>query len=150
MKQQDWHKELGWLREKLVGNFYVSFTVSDIWQFYFSGLYLLAHEIVCSAESDIESILSGFVADATPVDPENVVKAVIVSSHQRKLITNVDMASDCMLTIRFDTGFSISFPTNTSNVDWQWCFNQTGEWPHSDCKLGCFWSGELEGSIDAG
>ena len=148
MTQKLWHNEVTWLRQKLVGDFYSSFSSSDVWQFQFSGLRLLANEFASPGERDVESLLSSFLAGAAPVDADDVPKAVIASSLKRKVITGVEIDADCVLKLRFDSGGEITVPVCTDIVDWHWCFNETGRWPHEDCIVGCFTPGVLDTRIE--
>jgi hypothetical protein len=132
------------LREKLAGNFYSRFSMGDTWDLYFDGFWLIAQEIIATEEKELnEYLLESYQPAREAVDKEDVAKSIVVSTCLRKTIVDVFLDSDMALTLRFENGTQLVFPTHTDIVDWQWALNEHGGNPYIDCIIGCFHAGEI-------
>jgi hypothetical protein len=132
------------LRQKLKGNFYSRFSAGDTWAFGFDGFWLIAQEIQSKDERQLNShLLDSYVPAREAIDKECVAKSIVVSSCLRKNVVDVEVDWRSMLTIEFENGIRLVFPTNTDTVDWQWAINNNGGDPYLDCIIGCFHQDEI-------
>ncbi len=133
------------LREKLLGNFYSRFSRGDTWDLYFDGFWLIAHEVISTEEKELNKyLMENYKPAKEAIDKEDVAKSIVVSSCLRKGIVDISLDSDMALTIRFENGTQLTFPTNTDIVDWQWAINENGNDPYLGCIIGCFFAGEIQ------
>ncbi|AWF80511.1 hypothetical protein BTJ40_06635 [Microbulbifer sp. A4B17] len=133
------------LQEKLLGNFYSLFRVGDVFDLYFDGFSLIAHDVVSTDEDEINKQLSTLYPRASDaVDKEDVAKSIVLSSTLHKCITCVDLLPDSSLELTFENGVKLLFPTNTEVVDWQWALNENANDPYLGCIVGVFVSGEVQ------
>ena len=118
--------------------------MGDTWEMYI-GLYCLsAHSIEFQKEKIIYDFLKkNYKEFDYSVDQEDIPKATIMAANLRKPITRVNLDERKNLTIDFEKGSTLRILTNTSIVDWQWCFNKSGKSPYSEYEIACFWEGEI-------
>ena len=136
------------VREYLVGSAISRFGVGDTWELYFSGVWLVAQDIVVTEEDAVNQMFSRrfrFYHDA--VDSEYISKSAVLAAHMRKTVVAVTMDGTCSLVIEFENGGRLTVPTDANVVDWQWCLNTSGKDPYSDYFIACFWTGKVECNI---
>jgi hypothetical protein len=132
------------LQEKLVGNFYSRFSVGDTFDLYFDGFWLVAQNVSTADEIALNNfLLNDYQPAKEAIDKEDVSKTTVICSTLRKVITEVFLAVDSTLTLVFENGVTLNFPTNTDIVDWHWALNENGADPYRSYIVGCFSSGEV-------
>jgi len=133
------------LKKELVGNFYSRFSVGDTWDLCFDNFWLIGHHVESVDEGRLNDYLqSNYLPAQTAIDKENVSKSIIVSSTQRKLVTEITLNTNSALTLVFENAVQLTFTTDTEVVDWQWVLNENGGDPYGGYIVGCFNSGEVQ------
>ena len=133
------------LKEKFVGNFYSRFSVGDTFDFIFDSFWLVAHNVVSTDEDILNNfLLSEYEPAKDAVDKEDVSKSTIICSTLRKKIVDLSLTDEAALTLGFENGVTLLFPTNTDVVDWQWAINDEGKDPYLGFIVGCFNQGEVQ------
>jgi hypothetical protein len=133
------------LQKKLVGNFYSRFSVGDNFGLCFDQFWLIAQNVISSDEEQLnERLCSRYYPAGEAIDKENIAKTAIISSTFRKNIVSVSLGADAALTLVFENGVTLQFPTNTEIVDWHWALNETGNSPYAGYIIGCFKLGVIE------
>ena len=133
------------LKKKLVGNFYSRFSVGDTWKLCFDDFWLIGHNVVSVDEGRLNDYLqSNYLPAQSAIDQENVSKSIIISSTQRKLVTEVTLNANSALTLTFENSVQLTFATGTGIVDWQWALNENGGDPYASHIVSCFNSGEVQ------
>lgn len=138
-------KEIKILKDKLLGQFLMRFSIGDTWELFIGDSCLSAHTIQFKDEKVITELLrenyDGFIHIA---DEEDVSKSTIMAANLRKMIIDVELDKKKNLTVTFEHGSTMKILTNTDIVDWQWCINKSGKDPYIDSDISCFWAGELK------
>ena len=133
------------LKEKLVGNFYSRISLGDTFDLCFDGFWLIAHNVVSNDEEQLnEQFIERYSSAAEAIDREDVAKSVVLCCTRRKKIVDVVLAPDSTLELIFENGISLSFPTSTETVDWQWAITVNGQEPHNGYLISVFESGEVQ------
>lgn len=133
------------LQNKLVGNFYSRFSVGDTFELYFDGFWLVAQNVKTTDEIDLNNfLLNKYQPAKEAIDKEDISKSTVICSTLGKIVTEVSLALDSTLTLAFENGVTLTFPTNTDIVDWQWALNKTGQDPYNEFMVACLWKGEIE------
>lgn len=133
------------LKSKLIGSFISRFSVGDTWDLYIDGYWLVAQEVISGDEDYLNKFFeNNYSHFKTTVDKDYISKCAIVAAAMRREIVGVELDELYNLKIRFDNNFNLLFPTNVEIVDWQWCLNDNGADPYTNCLVGCFWEGEIQ------
>jgi hypothetical protein len=148
------------VQSALLGEEIHSLYLGDVWSLGFTvpesllphtySLFLLAHEVVCSAEDRIKGLLARSEPDVLsgPNAEENPypVKSLLLVSFMRRPVTDCSITSDGMLTLEFGHGRVVRIQSNVDIVDWQWFLGPTEGDPYSAKSIvACMWPGVFEG-----
>ncbi len=122
------------------------FCHGDTWEIRFDNdLWLVTHELRIDAESDLQTLLeSGSTALHYSVDPRDAVRSLLLASLMRRPVISVDITTDGALSLHFDEARSVTLPTDTDVVDWQWSLGGTPNNPYAaEALICCLWRGEV-------
>jgi hypothetical protein len=118
------------LEEALLGEFISHYSVGDTWSLCFGQYWLSCQNIISEEEFFLDKLISENYALAnSTVDQEFIAKSVVVSSNMRRTVSKLSLDAKSNLKIEFESGNSITIPSNEDVVDWQWCINESGSDP---------------------
>lgn len=134
------------IEESLIGNAYSEISVGDWWALRLSnGLWIVSQEIYSSAEENLNMIINKTMPDVLDgIDPENIVKSIVVHRNMRRVISHASIDEDASLKLHFENNWEIIFPSTIEIVDWQWGLNKTGNIPYHDFIVACFDKGTID------
>ncbi|GLQ96531.1 hypothetical protein [Dyella mobilis] len=136
------------LRACLLGKYYIGFCVATSFGLNFDGFELSAQEV---QSGDAELVSSPFVRSYAQAvrtfDPQLVGQCALLAACVGAIVSDVKVAEDASITLFFENGIALNFPTNTGVVDWHWAITEDGRDPYLGCIMGCFSPGEIRGHL---
>ena len=136
------------LRSALVGAFYWRFSVHTGFELAFETFTLAAYEV---ESPDVEQFNHELLSKSPPAhrnaNPDVITKSAVLATCLCVPVSLVEVAADASLTLGFENGVRISFPTSTPVVDWHWAITEGIGDPYSGRIVACFAPGEIQGSI---
>jgi hypothetical protein len=107
------------LQKILIGNFCQRFSIGNTYELYFDPFWLLAHDLICPDEQNLNVLIVDHYPPADEaIDRADIAKAIVLSSTQRAVVTDVILQEDSAFSLTFENRVILHFPTNTATVDW--------------------------------
>jgi hypothetical protein len=136
------------LRVLFLGRHYVSFSVAVAFGLSFDDFELAAQDVQSPDEELISNpFISSTAKVVRTVNPELVGQGALLAACIGAAILDVRVAEDASITLLFENGVALKFPTDTPVVDWHWAITEDGKDPYLGCIMACFSPGEIQGSI---